>query len=97
MNQPKSIPAVFDTEKEFIDYTIDEATWTSLPTGEVATMQKWGFTKVVDDVTTNEYGKEDELIHWKADMDTCLKFWSEIEDGWEVEIASPLETADRIY
>lgn len=35
LNQPKSIPAVFDTEKEFIDYTIDEALWASLPTGEV--------------------------------------------------------------
>lgn len=47
-------------------------------------MQKWGFTKVVDDVTTNECGKE-ELIHWEADMDICLKFWSAAVEGWEVK------------
>lgn len=85
LNQQNTIPAMFDTEKEFIDYTIDEATWTSLPTYEVPTMQKWGFIKVVDDVTTNVYGKEEELIHWEADMDTCLKFWSDAVEGWEVK------------
>ncbi len=85
LNQPKAIPAFFDTKEDFIEYTIEEATWTSLPTGEVPTMQKWGFTKVVDDVTTNECGKEDELIHWEADMDTCLKFWSDAVEGWEVK------------
>lgn len=57
LNQPKAIPAFFDTKEDFIEYTIEEATWTSLPTGEVPTKQKWGFTKVVDDVTTNECGK----------------------------------------
>lgn len=87
LNQQKSIPAVFDTEKEFIEYTIDEATWASLPTGEVPNMEKWGFTKVVDDVTTNEYGKEDELIHWEADMDICLAFWNNVPtEKWEVQI-----------
>lgn len=97
LNQPKAIPAFFDTKEDFIEYTIEEATQTSLPTGEVPTMQKWGFTKVVDDVTTNEYGKEDELIHWEADMDACLKFWSNAVEGWQVKIASTLEAADRIY
>lgn len=88
LNKTKSIPAVFDTNEDFIEYTIDEATWTSLPTGEVPTMEKWGFTKVVDDVTTNEYGKEDELIHWEADMDTCLAFWNNVPtEKWEVQIA----------
>lgn len=84
-NQQNAIPAMFDTEKEFIEYTISEATWLSLPTGEIPTMEKWGFKKVVDDVTTNEYGKEDELIHWEADMDTCLKFWSDAVEGLEVK------------
>lgn len=41
INQQKAIPAFFDTKEDFIKYTIDdEATWTSLPTGEVPTMQK---------------------------------------------------------
>lgn len=78
---------MFNTEKEFIDYTIDEATWFSLSTGEIPTMEKWGFTKIVYDVTTNEYGKEDELIHWEADMKTCLTFWNDVPpEKWEVEI-----------
>lgn len=87
LNKTKSIPTVFDTNEDFIKYTIDEATWTSLPTGEIPTMEKWGFTKVVDDVTTNEYGKEDELIHWNADMDTCLAFWNNVPtEKWEILI-----------
>lgn len=85
LTQPKSIPAVFDTEKDFIDYTIDEALWTSLPTGEIPTMEKWGFTKIVDDLTTNDYGKKEEIIHWKADINTCLKFWQDIAEDWEVK------------
>lgn len=43
LNQRNAIPAMFDTEKEFIEYTISEATWLSLPTGEIPTMEKWGF------------------------------------------------------
>lgn len=86
LNQPKSIPAVFDTEKEFIDYTIDEALWTSLPTGEVPTMEKWGFTKVVDDTVTNEYGSQKDIFHWSADMKTCLAFWNNAPtEKWHVE------------
>lgn len=84
LNQPKAIPALFDTEKEFITYTIDEALWTSLPTGEIPTMQKWGFIKVIDDSVSNEYGKTEDIYHWEADLDTCTKFWNETISGWVV-------------
>lgn len=86
LNQPNTIPAMFDTEAEFIDYTISEATWLSLPTGEIPTMEKWGFKKVVDNTVTDECSNKEDIFHWESDMDTCLKFWSEIEDGWEVKI-----------
>ncbi len=84
LNQPKSIPAVFDTEAEFIKYTVDEALWASLPTGEILTMEKWGFTKVIDDTVSNEYGKTEDIYHWEADLDTCTKFWNETISGWIV-------------
>lgn len=86
LNQPKAIPALFDTEKEFIAYTIDEALWTSLPTGEIPTMQKWGFLKIVDDIYTEENGTQSEIVHWDADMNTCLKFWNDCVNGWEVKM-----------
>lgn len=85
LNQPKSIPAVFDTEKEFIDYTIDEALWSSLPTGEILTMEKWGFTKIVDDIYTSPDGKTEEIVKWKASLETCINFWSIVPiDKWQV-------------
>lgn len=84
LNQPKSIPVVFDTEAEFIKYTIDEALWSSLPTGEIPTMEKWGFTKVIDDTVSNEYGKTEDVYHWEADLDTCTKFGNETISGWIV-------------
>lgn len=85
LNQQKAIPAMFDTEAEFIEYTISEAIWLSLPTGEIPTMEKWGLKKVVTDTVTDEYGNQEDIFHWEADMDTCLKFWDEIEDGWKVK------------
>lgn len=85
LNQPKSIPAVFDTEKEFIDYTIDEATWISLPTGEVPTMEKWGFSKIVTNTVTDEYGNQEDIFHWEADVKTCLAFWNDVPtEKWEI-------------
>lgn len=86
LNQSKSIPAMFDTEAEFIEYTISEALWIAIPTGEIQTMEKMGFTKIVDDLYTEENGTKSEVIHWEADMDTCLKFWSDAVEGWEVKI-----------
>lgn len=87
LNQPKSIPAVFDTEKEFIDYTIDEATWISLPTGEVPTMEKWGFSKIIDDIYIEENGSTSEIVHWSADMKTCLAFWNDVPtEKWQVTL-----------
>lgn len=85
LNQPKSIPAVFDTEKEFIDYTIDEALWSSLPTGEIPTMEKWGFTKIVDDIYTSPDGKTKEIVKWKASLEICIDFWSIVPiDKWQI-------------
>lgn len=87
LNQPKAIPAFFDTKEDFIEYTIEEATWISLPTGEVPTMQKWGFTKVVDDTVTNEYDRQEDIFHWSADMKTCQAFWNDVPtEKWHVEI-----------
>lgn len=86
LNQPKSIPAVFDTEAEFIKYTVDEALWASLPTGEILTMEKWGFLKIVDDIYTEENGTQNEIVHWDADMNICLKFWNDCVNGWEVKM-----------
>lgn len=85
LDHPKSIPAFFNTEKEFIDYTIDEALWISLPTGEIPTMQKWGFSKIVDDIYTEENGSKTEIVHWDADIKTCLDFWNDIPtEKWQV-------------
>lgn len=86
LNQHKAIPAFFDTREDFIEYTISEATWLSLPTGEIPTMEKWEFKKVVDDTVTDEYGNQEDIFHWEADYNTCLKFWNEIEDDWEVKV-----------
>lgn len=84
LSQPKTMPAVFSTEEEFIKYTIDEATWNSLPTGEIPTMEKWGFTKVIDNTVSNEYGKKEDIYHWEAALDTCTKFWNENINGWSL-------------
>ena len=84
LNQRNAIPAMFDTEKEFIEYTISEATWLSLPTGEIPTMEKWGFKKVVDNTVTDEYSNKEDIFHWESDMDTCLKFWSNLDHNWMV-------------
>lgn len=65
---------MFDTEKEFIYYTISEATRLSLTTSEIPTMEKWRFKKVVDNTVTDEYGNQKDIFHWESDMDTCLKF-----------------------
>lgn len=81
LNQPKAVPAVFDTEKEFIEYTIDEALWTSLPTGEIPTMEKCWFTKVVTNIITNEYGNQEDIFHWEANLDTNLKFLSDTAEN----------------
>lgn len=86
LNQPKSIPAVFDTKEEFIEYTISEALWIAVPEGEIQTMEKMGFTKIVDDLYTEEDGTKSEVIHWESDYDTCLNFWKEHVQGWEVKI-----------
>lgn len=86
LNQRNAIPAMFDTEKEFIDYTISEATWLSLPTGEISTMEKWGFKKVVDNTVTNECSNKEDIFHWEANMHTCIDFWNNAVQGWEVKI-----------
>lgn len=72
INQQKVIPVMFDTDAEFIEYTISEAIWLSLPTSEIPTIEKWGFTKLVTDTVTDEYGNSEDIFHWEADMDTCL-------------------------
>lgn len=51
-------------------------------------MQKWGFTKVVTDTAADEYGNQEDIFHWEADMDTCLQFWGDAVEGWEVTIPS---------
>lgn len=87
LNQPKSIPAIFDTEAEFIEYTISEALWIAIPAGEIQTMEKMGFTKIVDDLYTEENGTKSEVIHWEADYDTCMNFWKEHVQDWEVKVS----------
>lgn len=84
LKQPKALPAVFDTEQEFIEYTISEALWQSLPTGEIPTTEKWNFTKIVDDDVLNEYGTRDIIVHWEAYLSTCLNFWTNIIKDWQI-------------
>ncbi len=85
LNSPKSIPAVFNSEKEFIEYTLSEALWVALPTGEIPTMEKMGFIKVVDEVYSDEFGNTDEVVHWESDLQTCLSFWDTVpEEKWQV-------------
>lgn len=86
LNQPEAIPVIFETEEEFIKYTIDEALWISQPTGEDLTMEKWGFNKVIDDTISNEYGKTEDIYHWEANLNTCTKFWNETISGWTLTI-----------
>lgn len=90
LNQPKAIPAVFNTEEEFIKYTVDEALWSSLPTGEIPTMEKWGFAKIIDDTITGENGQSEDIYHWEANMNTCIDFWNNAVQGWEVNIGEQL-------
>ena len=80
LNQLKSLPAIFTSEDEFIDYTIDEALWQSLNTNEVTTMKKWGFSQIIDEQINGE-----DIYHWKADLNTCLNFWLTLTtDNWQV-------------
>lgn len=80
LSQLKSLPAIFTSEDEFIDYTIDEALWQSLNTNEVTTMKKWGFSQIIDEPINGE-----DIYHWKADLSTCLNFWLTLTtDNWQV-------------
>lgn len=82
-----AIPAIFDTAEDFIKYTVNEAVWLSLPTGEIPTMEKWNFRRIFEDAIINDYGEKDILYSWKAELETCLNFWTKIVAGkWEIRI-----------
>lgn len=69
-NQKTVLPAIDDTNDEFIKYTINKTLWLSLPTSEISTMEK--VFLIVDDETYNEYRTKDIIIHWEANFDTCI-------------------------
>lgn len=69
-NQKTVLPAIYDTNDEFIKYTINETLWLSLPTSEIPTMEK--VFLIVDDETYNEYRTKDIIIHWEANLDICI-------------------------
>lgn len=80
----KSLPEVFTSEKDFISYSISEATWLASATDEVSVMISWGFTQIIDNLITD---CDENIFHWEASFDTCLKFWENYAVGsWQVKI-----------
>lgn len=80
----KSLPEVFTSEKDFISYSISEATWLASATDEVPVMISWGFKQIIDNLLSDS---DETIFHWDATYDTCINFWNTFAEGkWNIEI-----------
>lgn len=75
-NDSRWYPEEFETQEDFIEYTINAARENATGGDESELMSQWGFLEVVDLQKFDEDGEEIEFkSHYEGDYGTCKNYW----------------------
>jgi hypothetical protein len=66
----------FETEADFIDFTIEAIKLDTLGGDEYEEFTSYGFNEIIDSQTLDEDGEViEEQSHWTGNLQSCLDYW----------------------